>query len=72
MKFAGARGKLSCTDGQAPAFDGSVSFEVDPNSGLPINCMVTTSDKKKGVFTVESASKTSFTCTAAGAGVDCS
>jgi hypothetical protein len=71
MSMAGVRGKLNCA-GENQTFDGSARIEIDPASTpLPVNCMVVTEDKKRGVFIVSDSSKTSITCEAKASEVSC-
>lgn len=66
LRSAG-RGKLSCSDGQAPAFDGMARVEFDPYT-LPVTCMVTI-DGKRGAISIEKS--TTQTCNVSGSDVIC-
>ena len=67
MKSDG-RGNLRCMDGQTPAFDGTVIFEVWEYK-LPVSCIVVMDTGATGVFTVSSAR--TFSCTTQASDVVC-
>ncbi len=66
LKVTG-RGKLGCSDGSAPAFDGNASFEFE-SSQLPVTCLIKM-DGKRGAFTVSKSG--SVSCAVSGEEVVC-
>jgi hypothetical protein len=64
---ASGRGKLRCSDGTSPSFDGNASLEFEASS-LPVTCMVDMGGSK-GVFQVDRS--TTVTCGLQGDDVTC-